>query len=188
MALGEYEGAQEEIRKAQVVDPLSPAVNATAALVHYFGRANHEAIEQSEVTIDLHPGFAQGHFYLGLAFEQLGEYDKALTELGSAKVLSAGAPEMVAGTGHVYARMGERHEAENVLAELESLAKDKFVSSYLRAKIFGALGEADEAFAALERAVEERTDCLVFVKVDPCMDCLRGDVRFDGLLQRLKLT
>ena len=63
----------------------------------------------------------------------------------------------------------------------------KYVSSYLPAKIHAALGNKEQAFAALDRAFQERSDWLAFVNVDPCLDPLRGDPRFQRLRRRLGL-
>ena len=86
-----------------------------------------------------------------------------------------------------YGLLGKRSEAEVVLGQLRELSRRKYVSSYLPAKVYAALGEKDKAFAALDRAMEERSDWLGFVKVDPCLDPLRTDARFQQLLRGLRL-
>ena len=186
-ALGRLEEALAEIRQALKVDPLSAAVNATAAWILYFSRHYRQAIAQCEKTIELHPSFSQAHLYLGLAYEQIGHWNEALAAFEKAIELSSRAPETVAAPGHTYALLGKRSEAEKVLGQLKELSQRKCVSSYLPAKVHAALGEKDEAFAALDRAMEERSDWLVFAKIDPCLDPLRSDARFQQLLRSLKL-
>ena len=187
-ALGCLEEALEEIGRAREVDPLSAAVNATAAWLLYFSRQYEQAIAQCERTIELHPSFPQVHLYLGLAREQIGQWKGAFAEFARASELSSRAPETVAAPGHTYGLLGKRREAETVLGQLRELSRRKYVSSYLPAKIHAALGEKDEAFAALDRAMEERSDWLVFLKVDPCLDPLRQDLRFRKLLRRVRLS
>ena len=186
-ALGRLDEALAEIRRALKVDPLSAAVNATAAWILYFSRHYKQAIAQAEKTIELHPSFSQAHLYSGLAHEQIGQWHEAVAAFETAIELSSGAPETVAAPGHTYALLGKRSEAEKVLSQLRELSRRKYVSSYLPAKVYAALGEKDEAFAALDRATEERSDWLAFVRVDPCLDALRTDARFQRLLRRLKL-
>ncbi len=127
------------------------------------------------------------HLYLGLAYEQIGKWKGALAEFKRAIELSSRAPETVAASGHTYGLIGKRSEAEKVLGQLRQLSRRKYVSSYLPAKIYAALGEKDKAFAALDRAMEERSDWLAFLKVDPCLDPLRTDARFQQLFRSLRL-
>ena len=187
-ALGHHERALAEIRRAQEVDPLSASVNATVAWLLYFARQHEQAILQCERTLELHPGFPQAHLYLGLAYEQIGKWDEAFAGFERASELSSGAPETIAAPGHTCGLLGRRSDAEEVLDQLTELSPGKYVSSYLPAKIHAALGEKDEAFAALDRAMEERSDWLAFLKVDPCMDPLRTDARFQQMLGRLGLA
>ncbi len=84
-ALGRLEEALAEIRRAQLVDPLSAAVNATAAWILYFSRQYEQAIAQCATTIELHPSFSQAYLYLGLAYEQIGQWKEALAEFESAR-------------------------------------------------------------------------------------------------------
>ena len=149
--------------------------------------STREAIAQCERTIELHPSFSQAHLYLGLAYEQIEQWDGALAAFEKAIELSSRAPETVAAPGHTYGLLGKRSEAEEVLGRLRELSRRKYVSSYLPAKVYAALGEKDKAFAALDRAMEERSDWLAFVKVDPCLDPLRADARFHQLLRGLRL-
>jgi hypothetical protein len=73
-----------------------------------------------------------------------------------------------------------------VLAELEQTARQRYVSSYCLALVYIGLGDPDRAFAALDRAVEERAGYLVYLNVDPAVDPIRGDARFAELLQKTK--
>ena len=100
------------------MDPLSAAVNATAAWILYFSRHYRQAIAQCEKTIELHPSFSQAHLYLGLAYEQIGHWNEALAAFEKAIELSSRAPETVAAPGHTYALLGKRSEAEKVLGRL----------------------------------------------------------------------
>ena len=76
-------------------------------------------------------------------------------------------------------------EARKVLEELNSLAKRRYISPGTLAELYGALGETDRAFALIEKALEERDNMVILLKVDPLFDQLRKDSRFDGLLRRV---
>jgi hypothetical protein len=91
----------------------------------------------------------------------------------------------MAALGHVYAVAGRKGEARKILAELEELAKHRYVSPYDRATVYAGLGEKDQAITWLERAYQERSDGLVFLKVEPKFDGLRSDPRFVDLLRHV---
>ena len=89
--------------------------------------------------------------------------------------------------GHAYAKLGKRVEAEQQIALLRELGKTRYVRSYYLASVYATLGDKDKAFAELERSVEERDCYLGRMSVDPFMDPLRDDPRFNGLLKRMNL-
>jgi hypothetical protein len=70
---------------------------------------------------------------------------------------------------------------------LEDLSRRRYVSSYLTALIYTGLGEKDLALEWLEKAYEERSDLLVYLKVEPRLDSLRSDPHFNELLHRMAL-
>jgi Flp pilus assembly protein TadD len=123
-----------------------------------------------------------------MAYVQKRMYDEAISELQRAVSLTDGGSNFVTHLGHAYARAGKLEEARKVLAELEALAEHRYVSSYYLATINLGLGEVDQAFAWLERAYEERSGFLAFLRVEPLMDPLRADARFTDLLHRIGLT
>ena len=89
--------------------------------------------------------------------------------------------------GHVYAVSGKPAEAQKVVDDLKELSKRRHVSSYHIALIYLGLGEKDRAFEWLENAYKERSDSLVYLKVDPWLDSLHSDPRFADLVRRVGL-
>jgi hypothetical protein len=94
---------------------------------------------------------------------------------------------VLGGLGHACARSGQADEAREILGRMQERARTHSVSPYLMAYVSVGLGEHELAFRQLEQACEERTDALIFAKVDPVMDPLRGDPRFAQVLNRLGL-
>jgi tetratricopeptide (TPR) repeat protein len=93
----------------------------------------------------------------------------------------------VASLGHAFALAGQKEQAHKLLAELEEISTQKFVSAYLRAVVYAGLGENDRAFEWLEKAWLERSWFLIFLKVEPIFDPLRSDPRFADLVRRVNL-
>ena len=96
-------------------------------------------------------------------------------------------PEMLGALGRAYAVSGKRDKAKKVLDELKERATRSYVPPYRIATVYNGLGEKDQAFEWLERAYEERSGSLVFLKVDPMFDNLRSDSRFTALLKKVGL-
>ena len=95
---------------------------------------------------------------------------------------------MKASLGHAYAKANKKDESRRIVAELNELAHQRYVSSYERAAISVALGDETQAFESLERAYEEHSFHLVYLKVWPQFDGIRSDPRFQNLVNRLGLS
>jgi tetratricopeptide (TPR) repeat protein len=93
---------------------------------------------------------------------------------------------MVSALAHAYARAGNKEEAEKLLAQLERDAKTKYVSAYYFAIVYLGLGDNEQAMNWLEKAFADRSNGLVFMRVEPELDHLRSNPRFLALQQRLK--
>ena len=129
--------------------------------------------------------FEGAHEFLGRAYVEMGQYEKAISELQKAIALSDGSPASIAELGYAYAVAGKRREALKILYELKDRSKRKYVSPFLLATIYTGLGEKDQSFLWLERAYEDRSNLMTRLKVDPRFDLLRSDPRFQALLRRV---
>ena len=186
-SLGRIDEALEEIRRAQLLDPLSMPIRANVGVIYYFGRQYDSAIGQLQSVLKENPKFWLAHWGLGLAYEQKGIMSEAITEFETAATLSGRSTNAIASLGHAYAIAGKRHEAGTVLSELENRAKQTNISGYEIALLFVGLGDKDRAFEALGRAFQERSTLLGYLKMDPRFDLLRTDPRFQDLIRHVGL-
>ncbi|HVR38882.1 MAG TPA: protein kinase [Thermoanaerobaculia bacterium] len=177
-----FDDAAEQMAIAHELDPLSLAISADIGWVRYFARDYDGAIRQYRATLELDPDFSWGRFLLGLALEQTGDLSGAIAELEHAGRSS----KVLAAISHAAGVAGEVDRARSVLAELEEIARNRYVSSYAIALVHIGLGDFERAFASLEKACEERAGYLVYLNVDPAVDSLRGDARFAELLRKAK--
>ena len=90
--------------------------------------------------------------------------------------------------GHAYAMSGKRAEAQKVLAELKELLKGRYVPAYEIAIVYVGLGDKAQALEWLEKAYEDHSFRLTFIKTWPELDSLRGEPRFQELLRRMNLA
>ncbi len=182
-SLGRQDEAVKEIRRAQELDPLSLPINGSVVYVLYFGRQYDEAIAAGKKTLEMDAAFPLTHQRLGLAYVQKRMYREAIDEFQQAANNSNRAPLAIVSLGHAYAVSGNRVEAQRVLAELKDLSQRRYVSPYSMATIYVGLGEKEQAFQWLQKANDERNTELVFLKVDPRLDPLRDDPRFQELVR-----
>ena len=187
MAMGRIEESLAESKRALELDPLSLITNVHLGW-HYLNAHQYDlAIEQLSKALEMDPNFGVGHWYLGLADAQKERYSEAENELRKAKELLKDSMATEADTGYVYAVSGKKDQALKVIDELKELSKRRYVSSYHVAMIYLALKEKDQAFEWLENAYRERSDLLVYLKVEPRLESVRSDQRFADLVRRVGL-
>lgn len=182
-AMGRFDEAMAEIRRAEGLDPLSLIINTNVGWVFYFRRQYDQAIEQYRKTLEMDPSFLSAHVKLGWAYEQKQMYEEAIAEFQT--VLTRLGDDVLTELGHAYAVAGQKDKAIKVIAQLRGRAKRRYVSPYLVATIYAGLGETDQAFAWLEKSYDSRCGWLSWLRVDPRLDALRADLRFASLLRRL---
>jgi eukaryotic-like serine/threonine-protein kinase len=187
VSVGRFKEADAEAKRALELDPLSVVVNETPALEFYFARQYDSAIEQERKVLELDPNFITAHNVLGGSFVYKSMYDEGIPEFKKSLAISPGDERTLGFLGLAYAQSGRRAAAQNVLDQLNQLSKKEYVEPVPTAQIYTALGEKDKAFEWLEKAYEQRSWYLGFVKVDRPFDPLRSDPRFRDLLRRMNL-
>jgi tetratricopeptide (TPR) repeat protein len=182
-----FEEATREIHVAQERDPLSPAIQASLGLVHYFAGHLAEAACALEKTLESDLGFAMAHFFLGQTYLRMERADDALAALGSASRLSPASAEFHAGLGYACALAGHTDRARRILEELKERRSTRYVSAALVAEVHVGLGETDEALSWLAEAERERSPELCWIGVRPAFDPLRAQARFVELVRAIGL-
>jgi serine/threonine-protein kinase len=185
--LGRLDQALEECILAHAADPASSIAARELAVIHYFRRDFEKALAHCDQTIELNPHFANAYFTLSLVQEQLGDTEEALAALLRAVQLAPRSPRMISALGWAQAKAGHEAEALASLAELNALAKSRYVTPWDKAVVFLGLGDTEQALTALLQAYEERCFELTLLLVDPRFEPLRGHKTFLILLQRLGL-
>ena len=183
-----FDEAFAQIRQAQELEPLSPIIAANVARIHYFARQYDEVLKCCRTILETEPTFGVAYKIMGLAYEQKGMYEEALSALQQAKDLLGDTPEMIGFLAHAYAMSGDSREAHKLLERLHELANLRPVRSLPFVLAYTGLGQLDQVFACLEKAQAERCDSLPCLKVMPLFDCLRSDPRFTDLMQRAGLA
>lgn len=185
VSLGRTEEALREAQHARELDPLTPGITGNAARVAYFARRYDDAVAGYRTTIELGSSSGWPHVGIAMARAAQGRYGPALAELDPVQASFGGLTEAV--RAYILARAGRPDTARRILTELVGRSREEYVAPLYIGIVYGALGERDRAFEWIGRAVRERDGMLRFVKVEPMLDPLRSDARFDVLLRRLGL-
>lgn len=186
-ALGRSEEALAEAKRAQELDPVSPAVDHYIAVQLCLARQFDQAIEQCRTTQEMDPNFPPTYYVLGQAYAAKGMHREALAEYERYATLGRRNPLSLSVLGYALGLLRNRSAAIRVLDELRAASKQRYVSAVSFARIYVGLGEKDQAFAWLERAYEERSSHLAYLKMEPMWDPLRSDPRFPELMRSIGL-
>jgi TolB-like protein/tetratricopeptide (TPR) repeat protein len=184
--MGRLEESLAHARRAVELDPLNPFRRWSIALAYYFARQYDQALGALREPLDIDPelGF---HFTFGWIYREKGMYGEAIAEFLKLLEEDPGNTSALGHLGNAYARAGRAREARECLRKLKDRSRDEKVGTYEVAFIHAALGEKDQAFEWLEKAYAERDQGLVHIKVDPAVDPLRSDPRFERVLRRMNL-
>jgi len=187
MPQGRLDESIAEIEFALEFDPLSLFMRAWLGETLYLARKYERAKEQCRLLKNLDPLYFHSYFVLGQVFTEEATYDEALPALNRAAELSGNAPLVVGWLGMSLAKSGDRSGAQKILADLHAASTQVYILPTTFAWIHLGLGEIDEAYLWLERAIEERDPIIIPIKTLPFLDPLRTDPRFVGLLRTMRL-
>jgi len=182
------EAALAEANRARELDPFSLDVSATRGFVLQNARRYAEAIEQLRHVIAMDPNHYSAHWFLGQTYAANGQFDEAIASSEKAATLSSRAPGALGLLGMAYALAGRKGEADKVLNELLGLNRRRYVTPAAVTIVYIGLGDKDQAFTWLEKAIQERSNVMAYLKVEPMLDPLRADPRFDDLPRRIGLA
>jgi tetratricopeptide (TPR) repeat protein len=183
-AIGQSDRGIAEGKRAIELDPLSLIINADLCWVYFNSRHYDEAEAQARKTLEMDSHFYVAHYYLGEALQFKGKLTDAIAEFQKAVELNND-PFSLAMLGQAYAHQGKTDEAQKVLARLREQAKSQYVSPYAFAVVLTALGDKAKAIDELEHGYDDTGFYISLIKVDPLFDDLRGDPRFEALVQKV---
>ncbi|MHC4540404.1 MAG: tetratricopeptide repeat protein, partial [Planctomycetota bacterium] len=187
-SMGRYDEALVGQRRAQELDPGSNIINTDVGSIYYCMRQYDRAIEAYKNVLGMDEGFWKAHWDLARTYLQKEMYEEALAEIQKAEaLLKDWQPWIQYLRGIVYARRGQRGEAEQVLDSLLERSKQQYVPPSTFADIYFALGENDTGFEWLEKAITKRVPYLIFLNVDPIYDPIRSDPQFTAILKEIGL-
>ena len=174
-----------ELKRALELDPLSMIINADLSIIYLYAHRYDDAEAQARKTLEIDSRSFVAHYYLGAALQLTGRLKEAIPEFQKAVELNND-PYSIAMLAQAYARNGQTDEARKLLAHLNEMAKSAEVPDYALATAYTSLGEKDRAIEALEHGFAEGNKSYLFLLPgDPFLDDVRGDPRFEALVQKI---
>ena len=187
MSLGRIEESIASSTRARELDPFSLSISAQRGFLLENARRYDEAIEQLRNVIAMDPNHYSAHWILGHTYAANKQFEQAIAASQKAVDLSQRAPGALGMLGLVYGLADRKDEANKILNELLELNKRRYVTPAALANVYIGLGNKDQAFGWLEKAFNEKSNYLAYLKVFPILDPLRSDPRFADLVRRVGL-
>jgi serine/threonine protein kinase/tetratricopeptide (TPR) repeat protein len=189
MSQGRTQEAEQQLHHALELEPLSPVVAHAAALISLAAGRYAEARERSLRGLEYDPDYFLLRMWLGMAHQGEGKHAEAIPEFERAHQLSGGASLTAGHLGSAHALSGNREEAGKILRELLQRSEREHIDFYSTVVICAGLGEKENALSWLEKACEARDGMVpLLAKVDPRLQALHGEPRFQKVLQRMNLA
>ena len=187
--LGRSEEAIAEMNRALELDPLSGIYNTVLGLSYYYARQYDQALQQFNKTLTLDPDFFIAPFHLAWLYSQLGQYPEAITELTKGRLLRGDDHAKVAADEMALRKAVAAQGAAGFWHEIRKWNEGDYpnVGEFDVPQAYARLGEKEQAMVSLERNFEKRAPLVTLLKVDPALDTLHSDPRFEDLLRRMNL-
>jgi DNA-binding winged helix-turn-helix (wHTH) protein/TolB-like protein len=187
LALNRVPEADREFNKFNDFLPFLVSASAFYGQYFYFRAQNGLAVDQLNKTLAMQQDYPPAHEFLGMVYEQQGRTNEAITEIRKAIDLSGG--EYGLGSlGHVYASVGRRNDARNMLQSIAEQSSRSYVSPYQSAIVHAGLGDKEKAIDELEKAFAERSLPPPILRCDPRLNNLRAEPRFQDFVRRVGLS
>ena len=184
-ALGQFEEAIAEGKRSVELDPLSIVINVDLGVTFYYAHRYDDAARQLRKTLEIDPTSFYTHYNLGILLQVTGDLSGAIAEYEKAKQLNDNAYVSTL-WAVAKAHAGDQDAARRMLSEFDKISQQHEVVGYLRALLYLSLNKKDEALRWLEQGYEERDGSNIStIKVDPLLDSLHGDPRFEALVQKV---
>jgi serine/threonine-protein kinase len=184
VARGKADEAIDEMKKALELDPLSMAINRDIGEIYYYARQFDQAIEALQKTLEMDPSFIHTQQWLGLAYLGKSKPREAV-EAFQKELESSDSDDVKPLIGIAYVRMGQKDQANKILETLRQPSSPNI--QYFTSLLYFSLGEHDLGFEWLEKACEGPGQWMVYLKVDPLLDNIRSNPKFNALLEKIHL-
>ncbi|HEX6127234.1 MAG TPA: winged helix-turn-helix domain-containing protein [Pyrinomonadaceae bacterium] len=175
------------LERARILNPLHLRNNSVYSQYLTFSGRPDEALAELSRVLELDPNFYLAHLAASQAHLEKGSYREAISAAEIAKAMNPQDSTPVTFIAYALAKQGRKAEANKKLSELLKLSDSRAVTPYNIALVYSGLGDAENTFRWLNRAVDQRDLRLAFIKVEPKWNELRTDERFAEIVRRVRI-
>jgi serine/threonine protein kinase/tetratricopeptide (TPR) repeat protein len=183
---GRQSEAINEFTRALQLDPLSVLITVDNNVPYVLSKQYDRGLEFAKKGEEMDPNFFLAHFVQGWIYDKKGDYEQSIARLQKARQLED-QPWIFCWLGHAYAASGDRQNAQRIISELAELSKRRYVSPYFTATVYAGLQDKEKTIEYLEKAYQDKSVWLVWLRVEDIFDFLRADPKFQDLLRRVGL-
>ena len=185
--VGRLREGYDSVRRALELDPLRVEYFGWATRLLLYGKDYEAALKQGEETFEIDENYGRGFIFVGSTYLAMGDAKTALEWFQRGQSLDTAVRSYDAFIVRALSALGRQEEAEEILARLETESRQQYVRAEYLAMGHAAVGHLDQAFDALERAYQARSAGLIYLHLDPGYEPLRGDPRYEQMVQRIGL-
>jgi adenylate cyclase len=183
---GQFDEAIAESKLGTELDPFSAVNLSDQGRIYGSARRFPEAKASFEKALAIDPAFSYVHWHYGEMLQVSGDLKGAAAEYAKAR-MATNTPEPIALSGQLAAIMGRPEEARQALRALDEMEKHRYVNVFWRALLYLSLGDKEQALQSLEQSYINREGYEIgLIKVDPMLDSLRAEPRFQALVQKVR--
>ena len=183
---GRQTEAINEFNRALQLDPLSVLITVDNNVPYVLSKQYDRGLEFGKKGEEMDPNFFLAHFVQGWIYDKKGDYGQSIARLQKARQLED-QPWIFCWLGHAYAASGDRQNAQKIINELAELSKRRYVSPYFTATVYAGMQDKEKTLEYLEKAYQDKSVWLVWLRVENIFDFLRPDPGFQDLLRRVGL-
>jgi serine/threonine-protein kinase len=180
--VGRFDETLKEAKKAAELDPLSLIISASLGNRLNEVRRYEDAASQCRRTLDMDPNFGLAHLCIGTSYVNGGHFQEGIPELRKGIDLLPGSTYSMGQLGIAYALSGDRVRAREVLSKLKDPSQP-YLPAFSIAMVYAGLADKEQTIFWLKKGYEERNEDMIYMKIEPVLDPIRSDPRFQELIR-----
>lgn len=191
--LGRTRDAIQQLAQAVASEPFSLPVSVVYGWMFYYDRQYTKGLSSAEQTLDLDPNFVYGHVLHSRCLTELGRYDEAVRACENAARISISSsksgkvtPVSQSALASALGRNGDREGARQVARKLEQERKAGVaIPVHYIAAAYCEAGDHELSLDLMEKGFNDSDTGVLYLKVYPPFDPVRGHPRYQQLVERL---
>jgi serine/threonine-protein kinase len=185
LVAGEADESARTSQRIVAIDPLNPLSRVQTVWTAFFSRRHDDSIRNAYSLLEVWPHNFMGPFLLASNYAVKKQRADVRAECGKVLAALAGTYNMqfLGMCAWAYGVAGDTDEARRLLRIVEHPPASEWLDPAVMSNAYGAVGDVDRAIEWCRKGLEERAPNMVYMKVGPPWDPIRGDPRFQAMIR-----